>query len=266
MKTQVLIVDNDFFFVNFLSEILEARGYDVYKAYDGKEAIGIMQQGIDVDYLFVDMIMIKVDGKNFITYVNQAYPDREFYIIVISGTVIERLDVLKSLGADFYLPKSSMETMEQSLLDFMDTMEQNRVAVDDVTDALVNMKSLYPRHETAKLIDALNFKSGIIDCLGTGVLVVDKDEHVISANPIALSILGKTFIDTINRPLSILFNISDENIKRDKSIIYALKTSAEFLTTIRLNKITSKGMTKISISPLLIEQKFSGWVTVIDTI
>lgn len=264
MKKQVLIVDNDFFFVNFLSEILEPRGYNIHKAYDGKEGISLMQQGIDIDYLFVDMIMIKVDGKDFLTYVNQAYPDREFSIIVISGTIIERLDALKAIGADFYLPKSSMATMEQSLLNFMDAMEHDRV-IDDA-EMLINTKNLYPRHETAELIDALNFKTGIIDSSGVGILVVDKDERVISVNQAALSILAKAFIDTINRPLSILFNISDENRKSDKNIIDALRTSAEFSTTIRLNKITSKGMTKITISPLLIEQKFSGWVAAIDII
>ena len=264
MKKQVLIVDNDFFFVNFLSEILEARGYDVHKAYDGKEGISLMQKGIEIDYLFVDMIMIKVDGKDLVTYANQAYPDREFSIIVISGTIIERLDVLKSIGADFYLPKSSMTTMEQSLLKFMDAIEQHRIVED--TEMLINTKNLYPRHETAELIDALNFKNGIIDSSGAGILVVDKDEYVISVNQAALSILGKAFIDTINRPVSILFNISDENKKSDKDIIKALKASAEFSTTIRLNKITSKGMTKISISPLLVEQKFSGWVVIVDII
>ena len=264
MKKQVLIVDNDFFFVNFLSEILESRGYNVIKAYDGKEGISLMQQGVDIDYLFVDMIMIKVDGKNLVTYVNQAYPDRNFSIIVISGTIIERLDTLKSIGADFYLPKSSMATMEQSLLSFMEALEQHKAI--DKAEMLINMKNLYPRHETAELIDALNFKSGIIDSSGAGILVVDKDEHVISANSSALSILDKTFVDTINRPLAILFNISDEEIKGDKSIAEALKTSAELSTVIRLNKITSKGMTKISISPLMLEQKFSGWVVVIDII
>ena len=265
MKKQVLIVDNDFFFVNFLSEILEPRGYNVHKAYDGKEAISLMQQGIDIDYLFVDMIMIKVDGKDLLAYVNEAYPDRDFYIIVISGTIIERLDTLKSIGADFYLPKSSMATMERSFLNFIDTMEQDNMVVDD-TEMLINMRNLYPRHETAELIDALSFKNGIIDSSGVGILVVDKDEHVISANYAALSILGKALVDTINRPLSILFNISNENRKSDKNILDALRTSAEFSTPIRLNKITSRGMIKITISPLLIEQNFFGWVAVIDTI
>jgi CheY-like chemotaxis protein len=39
MSKSALVVDNDFFFVEFLTEFLEKRGYEVIKAYDGKEAI-----------------------------------------------------------------------------------------------------------------------------------------------------------------------------------------------------------------------------------
>ncbi len=34
MSKRSLIVDDDFFFVEFLAELLEARGHEVIKAYD----------------------------------------------------------------------------------------------------------------------------------------------------------------------------------------------------------------------------------------
>jgi diguanylate cyclase (GGDEF)-like protein len=39
MAKRALVSDNDFFFVAFLAELLEDRGYEVTKAYDGKEKI-----------------------------------------------------------------------------------------------------------------------------------------------------------------------------------------------------------------------------------
>ena len=39
MARKALVVDNDFFFVEFLAELLENKGYEVVKAYDGKEGI-----------------------------------------------------------------------------------------------------------------------------------------------------------------------------------------------------------------------------------
>ena len=39
MPRKALVVDSDFFFVEFLSGVLERRGYQVRNAYDGKEGI-----------------------------------------------------------------------------------------------------------------------------------------------------------------------------------------------------------------------------------
>ena len=43
MQKKALVVDNDFFFVEFLSELLAKRGYQVLKAYNGKEGIAKLE-------------------------------------------------------------------------------------------------------------------------------------------------------------------------------------------------------------------------------
>jgi len=41
---KALVVDNDFFFVKFLTELLEKRGYEVSKAYDNKASISKLEE------------------------------------------------------------------------------------------------------------------------------------------------------------------------------------------------------------------------------
>ena len=84
---KALIVDNDSFFVEFLSELLEAREYLVLKAYDGKEGISRLE-GETVDLLLVDMIMPKIDGKQLIKFVRTRFPNAGFPIIALSGVMI----------------------------------------------------------------------------------------------------------------------------------------------------------------------------------
>ena len=49
MSKKALVTDNDFFFVEFLAELLEKRGYEVIKAGDGKEAISKLEKkSVDV--------------------------------------------------------------------------------------------------------------------------------------------------------------------------------------------------------------------------
>ncbi|MBW1797218.1 MAG: response regulator [Deltaproteobacteria bacterium] len=110
----VLVVDNDSFFVEFLAELLEAHEYRVIKAYDGKEGISCLEQE-SVDALFVDMIMPKIDGKQLIKFVRTRFPDACFPIIALSGVMIEQLDRLEEIGADYFIAKGPMEKMAKHI-------------------------------------------------------------------------------------------------------------------------------------------------------
>ena len=60
MDKKVLVVDSDYFFVEFLTELLNKRGYEVLKAYNGKEGIALLED-MAVDIVFADLVLPKVD-------------------------------------------------------------------------------------------------------------------------------------------------------------------------------------------------------------
>jgi len=118
----VLVVDNDIFFVEFLTDLLEAREYRVIKAYDGKEGISKLEQG-RVDLLFVDLIMPKIDGKQFIKFIRTSYSGAGFPIVALSGVMVEQLDRLEELGADYFIAKGPMEKMAKHIEALLDKIE-----------------------------------------------------------------------------------------------------------------------------------------------
>ena len=59
MQKKVLVVDSDYFFVEFLSELLLKRGYEVLKAYNGKDGIARLEDN-KVDILFADGSSIRI--------------------------------------------------------------------------------------------------------------------------------------------------------------------------------------------------------------
>jgi CheY-like chemotaxis protein len=75
-------VDNDFFFVEFLSELLEKKGYEVTKAYNGKEGISKLEESA-FDILFADLIMPKIDGLQLIKFARGRFPSGQLTIIVV---------------------------------------------------------------------------------------------------------------------------------------------------------------------------------------
>jgi CheY-like chemotaxis protein len=93
MAQKALVVDNNYFFVKFLSELLEKRGYRVIKAYDGKEGIARLDDG-PIDIVFADLIMPKIDVRRFIEFIRIKYQDTPIPIVALSGTVIEQLGEL----------------------------------------------------------------------------------------------------------------------------------------------------------------------------
>jgi CheY-like chemotaxis protein len=85
MPKKALVVDNDYFFVEFLTELLEKKGYEIAKAYDGKEGISKLEQG-PVDILFVDMIMPKIDGEQLIKLIRKKFP----LIIILPRGILKK--------------------------------------------------------------------------------------------------------------------------------------------------------------------------------
>ena len=122
MGKKALVVDNDLFFVEFLAELLEDRGYDVIKAYDGQEGISRLDQG-PVSFIFVDVVMPKMGGKEFIETARKKYPDARFPIIAVSGTITDKMETVNELGADYYIAKGPMEKMAEQIKAFLENLE-----------------------------------------------------------------------------------------------------------------------------------------------
>ena len=90
MQKKAMVVDSDYFFVEFLSELLSKRGYAVLKAYDGKEGIALLENDT-VDVLFSDLALPKVDSRRFFQFIRDKYNGYNIPIVAISGIMIEQL-------------------------------------------------------------------------------------------------------------------------------------------------------------------------------
>jgi PAS domain S-box-containing protein len=217
MGKTALVVDNDIFFVEFLTDLLEGRGYSVQKTYDGKEAILRLREG-PPDLLFIDMVMPKIDGKQVIRYIQNRFPDRRFPIVAMSGAMMETNDDLQKIGADYYIAKGPMDTMAHHISGFLEKLEKKMVVE---SDEIMESTRLFPRQSTAELVEILDFQEGILDSIGLGLFVIDKDAMVIRVNDLGLDLIGKTLEEVLNMHVTSLVPES-----RKSALISALKTVA----------------------------------------
>ena len=123
MANTALIADNDLLFVEFFGELLEKKGYRVFKAFNGLEALAQVKR-TGMDLFFVDIYMPQLDGREVIRQAREKFSSDEMKIIAISGTARQMVEGLDELDFDAFLQKSPLEEMSKDLDLLMDSLEE----------------------------------------------------------------------------------------------------------------------------------------------
>lgn len=258
MQKKALVVDNDFFFVEFLSELLEKRGYEVSKAYNGKQGIARLEN-MTVDILFSDLILQKIDGRQFFKFVRDKFNGDHFPLVALSGSMIEQLGSLDEIGADYYIAKGPIDKLTIKLNEFLTALENQSLSPTAQPEVLADV-NVYPRRDAMELMNSLLFQQAVMECAAVGIMVVDDDTRVINANPAALDIMRKRLVDVLNCPVADLF---------------AAETRAELIDGLKLAK-RQEDIRKVSfyanfhsflidttISTINMQDAVVGWVVVL---
>ena len=100
---KILVVDDDRRINDLLEDILTMEGYEVLKAYDGEEAIEILDNVDDVDLLLLDIMMPKIDGWEMLAYIRMHYDVKVLMLTALS----EEDDEVRGIrsGADDFIVK-----------------------------------------------------------------------------------------------------------------------------------------------------------------
>ncbi len=259
MSKKALVVDADYFFVEFVSELLAKRGYAVTKAYDGKDGISKLED-LPHDIMFVDLVMPKVDGSQFIDFVRLKYGPNHFPIVALSGVMVEQLGSLNEIGADYYIAKGPIDKLTVQLNGLMAEIETrpqsppNRIKI-------MQTGGVYPRRDAVGLLNALKFHQAVIESLAVGVMVVDIDARIVNVNPVAFEILGKAATEVINRPVLDVFP-PEAKPKLGGALKQVTqlpeKTKMSFLSDFNNRSI------RTSISAISQPSGASGWVLVLE--
>ena len=111
----ILVVDDDTGIREWLTEILEGAGHQVFTAQDGLEARPLANRH-SLDVVITDISMPNEEGLGMIRTMRKAHPDLK--IIALSGKDPEILLDAKLLGAHAVLRKPvSAKIVLQSVLD-----------------------------------------------------------------------------------------------------------------------------------------------------
>lgn len=98
----ILVVDDDREIVKAIAILLEKEGYQVFRAYDGMQALELLEKE-QVQLVLIDVMMPRLDGLSAVMKIRER---KNIPIIVLSAKSEETDKVLGlSIGADDYVAK-----------------------------------------------------------------------------------------------------------------------------------------------------------------
>lgn len=100
---KVLVVDDEVEIANAIEIYLTSQGYKVCKAFDGIEALKVLEENNDIDLMILDVMMPKLDGIRTLAKVRET---KEIPVIMLSAKSEDTDKILGlNIGADDYLTK-----------------------------------------------------------------------------------------------------------------------------------------------------------------
>ena len=192
ISARILVVDDEQIMRDGCTRILSKEDWEVVAADNGEAGLEAIKSGDGFDLLLLDLMMPGISGMEVLEAVRQV--DANVLVIVITGyaTVELAVEAMKK-GAYDFIPKPF--TPDQLRIVVQRALEKRTLEKEMEILKLEREKSLRDiATEKTKIMT-------IINCMGDGVLVCDRDSCVVLTNPAAGRLLGLRESSLIGRPL-----------------------------------------------------------------
>ncbi|MDT2768455.1 response regulator transcription factor [Globicatella sulfidifaciens] len=104
MNTKILIADDDREIVELLNIYLQNEGYEVLKAYNGQQALNILEEGTNLNMVLLDIMIPQVDGLKVLSYIRKNQKSLPVILVSAKSSDTDKIQGLIS-GADDYITK-----------------------------------------------------------------------------------------------------------------------------------------------------------------
>jgi len=107
----VLLVDDEIEFVETFSERLELRDLEISKAFNGEEALQVLEKNRNIELVILDVKMPGMDGIETLVEIKKKYPLVE--VIMLSGhaDVESAIDGMKQGAFDYLMKPCDIDQM-----------------------------------------------------------------------------------------------------------------------------------------------------------
>ncbi len=231
-KTHILVVDDEKVVRDGCSKVLTGRGYEVYTAENGEQAIYMLKDK-NIDLILLDLKMPGMSGEELLEIVVNKYPDLPVIIITGHGTVDTAVECMKKGAYDFITKPFQID---QFLLTISRAAEKRRLEKQARQLEEERSKNLYDLS-----LEKSRLKT-IINCMANGVMVTNRALEVVLHNPALMRMMEiKGELESpipINKVINnetlihTLKGIIDTNVKKNEAFSQELSIGNKYIRAI----------------------------------
>jgi signal transduction histidine kinase/ActR/RegA family two-component response regulator len=258
---KVLVADDDRLLVGLLQKALSERGYRVFVAFDGMQALDQVRRE-PPDYLVLDLVMPKVDGIQVCLQLKEDPRLRSIPIIVLTGTASESAECLSYVRADAYVAKRDVDATLHDLFMILRAFEDG-VASPAWAQQIQGLGAIQPRRIVTELLAHTAHFNALFQNLGEGILFLDSSHRILFVNPAGAALLHCPERNLVGQQLSTVLEAQETD-----PLLLALKAMAsqEGLATQRLVYAYRDRTLHLTITNLLGEEWAGGQLVLIRDI
>lgn len=209
---KILVVDNDKLILEFIRDLLEENGHEAVLAEDGLDALDILKTYIP-DIILSDLIMPNIDGRKLCRAVRKMARHKTCCIAVMSALAAEEKLNIEELGADILIAKGALPDLGQIVLSVVEHPEENRLKCRK--GHVLGAEQMWPRKITQELLSAKQHVEMILERMKEGILEIEEDGRIVSANAQALSLTGRSETDLLGTKIISFFASEHQDQIRD---------------------------------------------------
>jgi len=176
----ILVVDDERFFRDLISGILQSEGYEVRVAGTGEEALEACRDG-QCQVVVMDLVLPDIVGTEVLVRIREKDPDVAVIMVTAYASMDSAIEALKA-GAYDYIKKPIVK--EDLIHSVEKALEKQRLAIRN--QQLV--EQLQARIEEMRNMS--REKEEVFRILDEGLLITENDGRIFDLNPKAVEILG----------------------------------------------------------------------------
>lgn len=139
LATKVMLVDDEFDFIEIISQRLKTRGLKVITVSSGEEALAMIED-LNIDVAVVDFAMVGINGIETLKQIKEKRSDIEVIMLTGQGTIQNGIEAMKN-GAIDYLEKPVDINILMEKIRFAKQQRmlvQKKKSADDVKNILIS--------------------------------------------------------------------------------------------------------------------------------